>query len=287
MVKNFNFSPLARAFYENGKVDDCPVFDVHGHMGSHNGIYFPLASPEAMVRHLERVNGKLIFSHHHALFDPAFGNEEAYQIVRRFPERLRMYVAINPHYPEAIGRDIAAFEHWRPFAVGFKLLAGYHRLPVDHPSYAPVLEYADRHRLPVLFHTWSNCPFNGPEPMRRVVERYGGLQAICAHAFNPDWESAVKLVNDFPGRVYLELTSIPGTAGAVEYLVAKAGSRTLLFGTDLPWFDEYQALGGVLGARIGEEDIRNILYRNAQELIPDFQAKTSVRAITSIPAINP
>jgi len=270
MVKNFMQSPLARAFWEKGRVDDCPVYDMHGHMGSHNGIYFPLAAPAAMVRHLERVNGKLVFSHHHALFDPAFGNGEVYQIVRRYPERLRMYVALNPHYPEAIRRDVEAFDQWRPLAVGFKLLADYHRMPVDHPNYAPALEYADRHRLPVLFHTWSGSPFDGPEPMRRVVERYPGIKVICAHVFNPDWESAVKLAKEFPGRVYLELTSVPGMAGVIEYLVREAGSRALLFGTDLPWFDEYQALGGVLGARLDEEDIRNILYRNAQTITPDF-----------------
>ncbi|MGE4565697.1 MAG: amidohydrolase family protein [Victivallaceae bacterium] len=270
MVKNFNQSPLSRAFWEKGSVEDCPIYDMHGHMGSHNGIYFPLAAPEAMVRHLERVNAKLVFSHHHALFDPDFGNEQVFRIVSRYPDRLRMYVALNPNYPEAIRRDVAAYASWRPYAVGFKLLADYHRMAVDHPNYAPALEYADQHRLPVLFHTWSGSQFDGPEPMRRVIERYPGIKVICAHCFNPDWAGAVKLAKEFPGRVYLELTSIPGMAGVIEYLVREAGSTCLLFGTDLPWFDEYQALGGVLGTRLAEEDIRNILYRNAQTIIADF-----------------
>ncbi|MPN60019.1 hypothetical protein SDC9_207742 [bioreactor metagenome] len=56
----------------------------------------------------------------------------------------------------------------------------------------------------------------------------------------------------------------------IEKLVAGAGSERILFGTDLPWFDEYQAVGGIVGAKISEDDMHNILHRNAQRLIPGF-----------------
>ena len=54
--------------------------------------------------------------------------------------------------------------------------------------------------------------------------------------------------------------------GLVENLVNRVGSERLLFGTDMPWFDEYQAVGGVLSADISENDMRNILYRNAERI---------------------
>jgi predicted TIM-barrel fold metal-dependent hydrolase len=37
----------------------------------------------------------------------------------------------------------------------------------------------------------------------------------------------------------------------------------------MPWFDEYQAVGGVLCAQISEEDKLNILYRNAEKLLAE------------------
>ena len=59
-------------------------------------------------------------------------------------------------------------------------------------------------------------------------------------------EDAIQLVRDYPDNVYLELTSLPGRAGVIETLVRGAGSERILFGTDLPWFDEYQLSSGIL-----------------------------------------
>ena len=77
---------------------------------------------------------------------------------------------------------------------------------------------------------------------------------------------AVKLVKESPGKVYLELTAIPGVNGVIEQLVENAGSESLLLGSDLPWFDEFQVIGGVLSSKISDEDKRNIFYRNVEKL---------------------
>ena len=34
-------SALAREFWENGRSDSCPIYDMHGHMGPYESIYFP------------------------------------------------------------------------------------------------------------------------------------------------------------------------------------------------------------------------------------------------------
>ena len=76
-----------------------------------------------------------------------------------------------------------------------------------------------------------------------------------------------RIVKESNGNVWLELTAIPGEYGRVEQLAAAVGSDRLLYGTDLPWFDEYQAIGGVLSAEITEDDMRNIFYRNAERIL--------------------
>ena len=49
-------------------------------------------------------------------------------------------------------------------------------------------------------------------------------------------------------------------------MVDAVGSQKVLFGTDLPWFEEHFGIGCVVLAHISDEDRRNILYRNAERL---------------------
>ena len=76
-----------------------------------------------------------------------------------------------------------------------------------------------------------------------------------------------RCVKESAGNVWLELTAVPGERGRIEDLVRRVGSKRILYGTDLPWFDEYQAVGGVVSADITEDDMRNILYRNAESIL--------------------
>ena len=68
-------------------------------------------------------------------------------------------------------------------------------------------------------------------------------------------------------NVWLELTAIPGDRGIIEKLVDGVGSERILYGTDMPWFDEYQGVGGVLSAKISDEDKLNILSRNPERIL--------------------
>ncbi len=270
-VKPFaNAGSLAQAFWRDGQAPDCPVYDMHGHMGEHGAITFPCADTAAMLRHLERINGKLLFCHHWALYSPEFDNASCVEIVRRHPDRLRAYMAVNPTHPDLLRRDLELYDSWKPWMVGFKLLADFHKVKLSDPAYAPALERANAEKAMVLLHTWGGSPYDGAEEVRKVVARYPDIIYLLGHAFNNRWDEAMQIVRDFPENVYLELTSIPGTAGVVEKFVNAIGSERLLFGTDLPWFDEYQAVGGIIGARIGDDAMRDILYRNAQKLLPDF-----------------
>ena len=80
-------------------------------------------------------------------------------------------------------------------------------------------------------------------------------------------EEAVRLtLAKKPDVVILDLM-MPNGNGVVKLLVDGAGSEKILYGTDLPWFDEYSVIGGILGDGISDEDVRNILYRNAQKIL--------------------
>lgn len=177
-----------------------------------------------------------------------------------------MYVSINPHYPEHIREDLAMFHSWQPYAKGLKILADYHEVKVTDEKYAYALEFADKHSLPVLFHTWGSSVYNGGAQMMELIKKYRNITFLLGHSLYGRWDDAVACVKEGNGKVFLELTAIPGDHGLIEMLCSRVGSEMLLFGTDQPWFDEHQAIGGVVSADISEEDKLNILYRNAERV---------------------
>jgi hypothetical protein len=263
-------SELAREFWEMGKSASCQIYDMHGHMGAWHSIYFPRGETGQMIGTMDECGVKhLVFSHHAALLAPEVGNQASLQAVRRFPDRLKAYCVINPNYPEQAAADIDSFEANRDAFVGFKFLSDYHRIAITDERYAPALEYADRHRLLVLMHTWGGSQYNGSTHVLRLAERYTRVNFLLGHSCHGDWDAVVQLTRDFP-NLYLELTAIFDDRGVLEKFAAEAGSERMLFGTDLPWFDPHQAVGALFSAHLSDDEIHNICHRNAEKLLAPF-----------------
>jgi predicted TIM-barrel fold metal-dependent hydrolase len=263
-------SELAREFWETGKSASCPIYDMHGHMGFWHSIYFPRADTDAMTRTMDECGVRmLVFSHHMALLAPNLGNDLSVQAVRRYPDRLRAYCLVNPNYPEHFEADLATFEAHRDVYVGFKFLSDYHGIAISDERCRGAWEYADRHELLILAHTWEESAFNGPAVVRQMAERYPRVKFLLGHACHAEWDAAVQLARDF-ANVYLELTAVFDDRGVLEKFVHEVGSDRLLFGTDLPWFDPHHALGALLSADISDEDRHNVCHRNAEKLLAPF-----------------
>lgn len=262
---------LIREFREKGKVSDCPIYDMHGHMGPGRAIYFPSPEPEEMVKGMERAGVKmLVFCHHASLFSPDIGNCKNIEAVRQYPDKFRAYCGINPNYPEIIEKDLETFEQYRDVYVGFKFLADYHGLPVTDSTYRSVWEFADERELLILLHTWGGSPYNGEEIIRKIAGEYPRAKIILGHSCHGKWDEAVMLAGDFP-NVYLDLCAVlDERSGILEKFVNEAGSEKILFGTDFPWFNYYYYIGGVLAADITDKDRRDIFYGNALKLLAPF-----------------
>ena len=258
---------LQDVFFAHGRVPDCPVYDLHAHMGTFYGAHLPNAQPSAMARTMRRAGVRLVvFAHHHALFSPEFGNAPAIEAVRRYPDHFRAYCSINPNYPEQIARDLKTYDQFADVYVGFKMLADYHGIAITDARCQPVWEFANRRRLLVLLHTWGTSVHDGPVPVRQIAEKYPQARIILGHSCHGEWDRAIALARDFP-NVYLELCAVLDERGILERFVETLGSRQILFGTDFPWFNHHYYIGCVLGADIRDEDRRNIFYRNAQRLL--------------------
>lgn len=263
-------SALAQEFWQYGKASSCPIYDMHGHMGTWAAIYFPRGEKEQMIGTMDECGVKwLVFSHHHALMSPDFGNRLSIEAVRAYPNRLRAYCVINPNYPDQAAADVDTFDQFRDVYVGFKFLSDYHQVALSDERYRPALEFANRHRLLVLMHTWGDSPYDGAAQVRLLAERYTQATFLLGHSCHGDWDAAVALAREFP-NTFLELTAIFDDRGVLEKFTAEVGSQRMLFGTDLPWFDPHQAVGALFSAHLTDEDIHNICHRNAEKLLQPF-----------------
>ncbi|MCL5996313.1 MAG: amidohydrolase family protein [Chloroflexi bacterium] len=263
---------LKEAFYEHGRVPDCPVYDLHGHMGPFSGIALPRHDSAGMIHAMDRAGVKmLVFCHHGTLFTPDIGNAANIEAVRRYPERLRAYCGINPNYPEVSARDIESFDQYPDVYVGFKMLADYHGYPLTDERYRAAWQMADDKELLVLIHTWGSSSLDGPDVVRKIAEKYPRARILIGHSCHGEWDKVIALVKAFP-NLYFELCAVLDERGVLEQFVAETGSERIIFGTDLPWFNHHYYIGAVLGAGIDDDDRHNILHRNAEKLLSRFIA---------------
>lgn len=259
---------LYAEFREKGRFADCPVYDMHAHMGEFRGMYIPFPEPAEMVRRMERAGVKMAaFSHHLALSSPDAGNGSAIAAARKYPGRLKVYCVVNPHYPEMTDETIQEYPGCGDVCAGLKLHPDAHKVALTDGLYARAMEFADRNELLVLSHTWGGSSYCGAAHVREIAGRYTKLKFIMGHSIHGEWDEAAAIAAEHE-NVYLELCAVlDERAGILEKLVAAAGSDKILFGTDFPWFSHHYYIAGVLAAGISDDDRRNIFYRNAVKLL--------------------
>jgi len=261
-----NPSQLWQQYLAHGKAEAVPVISAHAHYGPYMGIYFPgRGEADSMLKMMDRAGMvRAVCAPHAALIEPSRGHALLAEVISTHPNRFAGYWCINPNYPSALEASLEEFAR-SPGFVGLKLLSDYHRQPITSPNYAPALEYADEHELPVLMHTWGHSPFDGPALWSEVAARHPRATFLMGHSGYGEWDLALDVARRHD-NVYLELCAAYHVNGIIERMVRQVGSQKVLYGEDLPWFDPQYAIGCVLCARISDEDRHNILHRNAERL---------------------
>jgi len=260
-------SSIAAEFWKDGRSGSCPVYDMHTHPGPCKYTCVPRSEPADMVQAMDAAGIRLVcISHQAGLFGPDLGNGPAIEAVREFPERFRAYLSVNPHYPEALERELAEFDDMRDVYVGLKFLPDYHEVKISDGRYRRALEFAEARGLLLLSHTYGGSRFNGAAEVRHVAENYPNIRLLMAHCLKADWREAAAIAREHP-HAYLDLTGVLGQWGAVELLCEEAGSGKVLFGTDAPLYSQREAIGQLLSADITDADIHNICHRNAEALL--------------------
>lgn len=261
-----NDSRLWQEYLAHGRAADCPVISAHAHYGPYQGIYFPgRGEAESMLKMMDRAGMvRAVCAAHSALIEPQRGHATMAAVIAQHPDRFSGYWCVNPNSRQPTEESIAGFES-TPGFVGFKFLSDYHLQPITSPKYAPFLEYADRHCLPVLMHTWGHSRYDGPALWSELAERYPRATLIMGHSGYGEWDLSLSVARKC-ANVYLELCAAYHANGIIERMVKEVGSAKVLYGEDLPWFDPQYAIGCVLCAHITDDDRHDILHRNAERI---------------------
>ncbi len=266
-----NPSKLAREFIENRKLVSFPIIDAHAHMGPNYGTYMSKCTAAEMVEVMDKENIEMVFcSPHSALFDPGMKQKELEEAMKTFPNRFRGYYLFNPNYRERFEKDINDVLE-KPGYIGFKFLPTYHRYALDGGNYDVPLEFANKHSLMVLIHTWgNNDPHNGPRHIEKIAGKYPNAQFIMGHSSPGELDLAIDVAKKY-SNVYLDLCDIHRHSGIVDKMVEAIGADRVLFGTDIPWYDPSYCLGSILFSHISDEDKYKIIYGNAKKIAEKYK----------------
>ena len=266
-----NPSKLAEEFMKYGKLTSFPIIDAHAHMGANYGTYLPKATADEMVEIMDRENIEMVFcAPHSALFDPGIKNRELEETWAKYPDRFMGYYSFNPNYPDYYLETIDDILNKGNY-IGLKFLPTYHHYPIDGENYREALEFADKHKLMILIHTWgNNDPHNGPSHIRKAADKYKNATFIMGHSAPGELDQAIEVVKTHD-NVLLDICDIHRHSGIIDKMVENVGADKVLFGTDIPWYDPSYCLGSVLFSHISDEDKYKIIYGNAKKIADRFR----------------
>lgn len=248
------------------------IVDAHFHLGL-IGIW-PLSwrdDAEQMayaLRRMDRVNiAQAVVSGGEALFsEPVAGNRALEKLAQTGANRFAGYLGFNPHYDRALLSRLDEFFSGK-FFIGFKLLCDYQGVPVTDPRFKPVWDYAHRHRLPILLHTWEGA-CNSPRLLKDIVPAHPQATFILGHSGggNVGRREAIALAKA-NSNVFLEFCGSFTSDIAWEETIAEVGADQIVFGTDGIYHDPAWELGRLVSLDIDEKTMAKFLGGNMRAIL--------------------
>lgn len=250
---------LIQAVWQRRPLSGVTVIDAHAHAGPYSRFFIPDADPTSMVRVMDRcgVSQAVLSSHLAIELDARGGNEATAAAVATFPDRLHGYLTVNPWQD-----PVAELTRWGNdlrFG-GIKLHPDLHAYPLDGPRYAPVWEFAESTKAPVLTHTWAGSDYDDLSMVGAVAEAHPAAVILAGHAGGTPsgLQQAIEVAAHHP-NVVLETGTSYGHGDFITRMIDELGSEQVAFGSDFPFLDIRFALGRVLFARLAEADRAAVL----------------------------
>lgn len=261
-------------FVEGKGVQNELVIDAHTHIGPMaRGWYMPNADLDLQIADIEadmRRFGisRIISTPEPALFgDPIEGCIIVTDKVSHGGSKFKGYLPMNPHYSDVItDKVINKFMNGNYF-IGFKIIPEYWRVNIGDPVYNIAWEYANKHHLPILIHTWEGID-GTPKMIEPIAEKYPDAIFILGHSGGGTvgHEEAVHATNKYK-NIYLEFCGTFTAKQRWEQTLTRVDKNKVLFGTDTYPHDIAWELGRLLSMDIDDDTLRLILGKNIERVL--------------------
>lgn len=241
---------------------DIDIVDAHTHIGSRE-------EADRAVKVMDRLGIKMLVSvANQAIYsDPIPGNWELLKDTSPYANRFLGYVVYNGHYHDEITTERLDEYFANPFFVGFKILNFYWNIKITDPRFSGLWEYADKHSLPILIHTW-NDEFDSPAMLTAIVQKYKHAKFILGHSGGEDEGrlDAEALAQQFP-NVILEFCGTFPSVIRWEDTLKRVSIKQIVYGTDSMSHNMVWELGRILSAELTDGQIGQILGTNIRKVL--------------------
>lgn len=243
------------------------IIDIHAHVGaSWVGWSEDYADLEGLIKLMNQYGvNKACISSWLISYDPIKGNEEVFDAVRKYPDRLIGFGVISPRYKKTIVEqeiDRCMKEYGMR---GLKLHPTLNAYYADSTIVDPVMEKAIDYDIPLLFHTW-NDDYSNVRRIASLAQRFPQAKIIMGHMGFEDWLEAIAIA-ERAENIYLDTTETTTEWLIIKTAVERCGDDKILFGSDSPALNLGAELAKVTDAQVSPEAKEKILFKNAARLL--------------------
>ena len=266
-------------------LDDVLVIDAHSHIGPFDrSWYLPeneIADQIAtMKQEMDKFGiDKFISQPETALFgQPVEGN----RMVEKYIDdlvRFRGNLVFNPIYSELYTEELLDEFFKGGYFCGFKLCPEYLGMPIELPCYNLVWEYANKHHMHILFHSFDKdngkpCKCATAKQIAAIAKNYPNATFIIGHTGGgTEGRRECEQIAQDPqySNCVFEFSGTFTTDICWEDSLQKIDYRRVVYGTDTVVHDIPWELGRLLSLNIPEAWLQEILGNNMQKILAKTQ----------------
>lgn len=262
--------PLWQKFASGESLNNLDIIDAHVHQAPPAALGYLQFSGDVANSVPEMVKSMDKFGIAHSIVmgsralggNNLAGNREFAQQARLCRDRIHGYFVFNPRQSSDFTEEILEDFFADGFFAGFKTLSGYWKVQHNDQRYKLMWEFAEKHRLPILIHTWNDV-----EPLREVAAAYPHAKLIIAHCGGGDSGrmGAISLAEDF-SNVYLEICGTFTASLPLAEAIEKLGNTRFIFGTDAALHDIAYEMGAFLSLPLPDETLLPIMNKNFRNI---------------------
>lgn len=240
------------------------IVDVHAHVGPYF-FHMGQRDADANCRLCERwgITRQLV-SHARGVFHDAVAGNEALARDLETHDELLGYAVINQRDLATAERELDRWLQPGSRFVGVKMHTHYPATAMASPQVRDALQLLDEHRAILLIHTWGTDVVD----LAELVADLPHIRVIAGHMGADRWDLASEVARDLP-NLYLEPSCSTTNAGQMRYVMDHAPREQVLFGTDSTLLDPAVAFGQLAAADLSDDELEDVLWRNASRLFGD------------------